>query len=206
MSPLDGSTCGTKITIYLTLETSLQSAMLEQQIEDCTNAKQKEEKKFSSTLARLYALKLKVSVCYTTLLHYTTSKHLFVVCRMSVQKGASKLADITKHARMHFFFVCVEKKPKPSMTQRPEVDKVYAGESLSFKCNVELSSGWKYLWYKDGTELRIISNSLNIQNASSSDSGLYECMAIRNNRMYSTERSSGQNLRISGEPKTVTLC
>ncbi|XP_035864206.1 carcinoembryonic antigen-related cell adhesion molecule 5-like isoform X4 [Sander lucioperca] len=91
-------------------------------------------------------------------------------------------------------------KPKPSMTQQPDVNKVYTGESVSFKCEVKLSSGWLYLWYKDGTPLPINSSSFNIHNATSSNSGTYKCMAIRDKTTYSTEHSDSRILRVSEIP------
>ncbi|XP_031167298.2 hemicentin-1-like isoform X3 [Sander lucioperca] len=90
--------------------------------------------------------------------------------------------------------------PKPSMTQQPDVNKVYTGESVSFKCEVKLSSGWLYLWYKDGTPLPINSSSFNIHNATSSNSGTYKCMAIRDKTTYSTEHSDSRILRVSEIP------
>lgn len=76
MSPLDGSTCGTKTAYHLLyLETGLQLAPLEQQIRDHINAKRKEARLQSSspTLVGHYTLQLKVNFC--------SSKQLFVVSR-----------------------------------------------------------------------------------------------------------------------------
>lgn len=92
------------------------------------------------------------------------------------------------------------------MTQQPNVDKVYTGESVSFECEVELSSGWEYLWYKDGASLVTNSSSFKIHDANLLHSGIYECMARRHKTTYTTERSDVRTLRISGEPEKVTLC
>lgn len=91
------------------------------------------------------------------------------------------------------------------MTQQPDVNKVYTGESVSFKCKVELSTGWEYSWYKDGRQLPINSSSFNIRGAHLLNGGTYECMAIRNETMYDTERSDGRILRIYGEPKLLCV-
>ncbi|XP_040007921.1 B-cell receptor CD22 isoform X3 [Xiphias gladius] len=93
-----------------------------------------------------------------------------------------------------------EKKPKPLMTQKPDVDTVYMGESVSFECKVGISSGWEYLWYKDGKALLHNGSSFNIRDASSSDSGTYECMAKREESMYHGERSDRRILQISEIP------
>lgn len=108
---------------------------------------------------------------------------------------------------VHFyFFVCLEKKPKPLMTQQPDDHKVYTGESVSFKCSLEISSGWSYSWYKDGVLLTNNNASFSIHNATSLNNGIYKCMARRDKTMFNTEHSDGRSLHISGEPKKVTLC
>ncbi|XP_034732659.1 hemicentin-1-like [Etheostoma cragini] len=91
-------------------------------------------------------------------------------------------------------------KPKPVMTQQPDVDKVYSGESVSFECKVSLSSGWVYRWYKDETPLQINSSSFNIHDATLSNSGTYKCMAMRDKTAYSTEHSDSRILHVSDIP------
>lgn len=109
-----------------------------------------------------------------------------------------------KYTHRHISSLCIlEDKPKPLMTQHPDDDKVYTGESVSFKCKVEFSSGWEYFWYKNGTKLPIHSSSCNISGAHLSDSGTYECMAIRSKTMYNTKHSDGRFLHILGEPKLL---
>lgn len=92
------------------------------------------------------------------------------------------------------------------MTQHPNIDKLYAGEPVSFECQVEHSSGWEYSWYKDGNPLPVTSKTYSINDAKLSSSGTYKCMAKRNKTMYDTEDSDGRLLTISGEPEKVTLC
>ncbi|XP_029995414.1 titin isoform X2 [Sphaeramia orbicularis] len=91
-------------------------------------------------------------------------------------------------------------KPKPVMTQVPNFDKVYTGESLTFICTVDISSGWEYLWYKDGTELPTTGRNLTINDAKSSDSGVYKCKARRSKTMFNTEESEPKDLNISEIP------
>uniref|UniRef100_A0A8D3BZZ1 Ig-like domain-containing protein n=1 Tax=Scophthalmus maximus TaxID=52904 RepID=A0A8D3BZZ1_SCOMX len=94
-----------------------------------------------------------------------------------------------------------EKKPKPLMTQEPKADKVYVGESVSFVCEVDVSSGWEYHWSKDGIALHSNSNVFKIRDASSSDNGNYECVAKRDKSAYHTLNSDRRSLQISGESK-----
>ncbi|XP_044065660.1 basement membrane-specific heparan sulfate proteoglycan core protein isoform X2 [Siniperca chuatsi] len=93
-----------------------------------------------------------------------------------------------------------ENTPKPLMTQQPDVNKVYTGESVSFKCKVNLSSGWGYIWYKDGASLPINSSSFNIHDANESHSGTYTCMATRDKTKYNTEHSDEWILHVSEIP------
>ncbi|XP_054464456.1 carcinoembryonic antigen-related cell adhesion molecule 5 [Anoplopoma fimbria] len=90
-------------------------------------------------------------------------------------------------------------KPKPVVTQQPDVEKVYTGESVSFECKVGLSSGWGYHWYKDETPLSINDSSLTIHDANSSNSGIYKCKAIRD-KTSNTQHSDGRILRVSEIP------
>ncbi|XP_068454176.1 hemicentin-2 [Clinocottus analis] len=90
--------------------------------------------------------------------------------------------------------------PKPVMTQQPDVKEVYTGESVSFECKVELSSGWRFHWFKDGTQLLVNSSSFNISDADSTSGGTFECMAIRDKTMYSSQHSDGRILRVAAIP------
>ncbi|KAI9530687.1 hypothetical protein NQZ68_000177 [Dissostichus eleginoides] len=91
-------------------------------------------------------------------------------------------------------------KPKPSMTQQPDVDKVYTGESVSFECTVEASSGWVYHWFKDGTPLQINNRTFSINDANLSNCGNYSCMATRDKTTYNTQHSERRSLRVSEIP------
>ncbi|XP_068608306.1 carcinoembryonic antigen-related cell adhesion molecule 5-like [Brachionichthys hirsutus] len=93
-----------------------------------------------------------------------------------------------------------ENKPKPSIAQQPDVDQVYVGESVTMNCKVQLSSGWEYVWRKDGTQLLTNSSKISIDAAYSTDSGTYECMARRNKNIYNTTTSDGRILYISEIP------
>lgn len=91
-------------------------------------------------------------------------------------------------------------KPKPAITQQPDVHKMYTGEPVSFECNVEASSGWSYNWYKDGAPLQTNSSRFNIVGAGLVNSGTYKCQATRDMTAVSTEHSDGKTLSISEIP------
>ncbi|KAL6119609.1 fcrl5 [Pungitius sinensis] len=90
--------------------------------------------------------------------------------------------------------------PKPLLTQVPDVVKVYTGESVSFKCKVELSSGWRYQWYKDGNHLLSNSDSLTINGTKPLNAGTYKCSATRDITMYNTSHSDGRTIQVSEIP------
>ncbi len=112
---------------------------------------------------------------------------------------------MSQNKQTYFFFVYLGNKPKPLMTQKPDVKKVYINEIVSFECKVEHSSGWEYVWHKDGKQV-MVNNNFNIHGAKLSDSGTYKCKARRNKTNYNTEESDQRILVVSGERKKVTLC
>ncbi|XP_076022710.1 basement membrane-specific heparan sulfate proteoglycan core protein isoform X2 [Genypterus blacodes] len=91
-------------------------------------------------------------------------------------------------------------KPKPSIIQNPDVGKIYNGESMSFQCGVQPSSGWEYLWYKDGVDLLHRGSSFKIPTANASHSGIYQCMARRGRTTFSSESSDMRRLLVSEIP------
>ncbi|XP_062283587.1 titin isoform X2 [Scomber scombrus] len=93
-----------------------------------------------------------------------------------------------------------EKKPKPSVIQQPNDHKVYNGESVSFTCTLEISSGWEYSWYKDQKQLIDNNRHFNISHVTSLNNGTYTCMARRNKNNFTTEQSDGRILNIHEIP------
>ncbi|XP_056278742.1 titin-like isoform X2 [Pseudoliparis swirei] len=126
-----------------------------------------------------------------------TSNRGAYACQAKRGMGQAFLTDFSQTLRLE-----VEgKQPKPLMTQQPDVDKVYTGESVSFECTVELSSGWAaYQWYKDGTQLPINTSSFNIRDSNLTNGGTFDCVAIRDKTMYNTQHSDGRILRVSEIP------
>lgn len=50
---------------------------------------------------------------------------------------------------------------------------------MSFNCHVNVSSGWMYLWYKDGSKLDLSGSKYNITSVATKDSGSYKCKVKR---------------------------
>ncbi|XP_044207545.1 obscurin [Thunnus albacares] len=93
-----------------------------------------------------------------------------------------------------------ENKPKPSVIRQPSGANVYTGESVSFKCELEIPSGWRYSWYKDEEHLPHTNSSFEIHNATSLNNGTYKCNATRDKTGFQSEHSDEQILRISEIP------
>ncbi|XP_030589104.1 hemicentin-1 [Archocentrus centrarchus] len=92
-----------------------------------------------------------------------------------------------------------ENKPTPSITRQPDAKKLYMGEPVSFECKVEISSGWSYEWYKNGTSI-LNNQSLNMNNLSWSNSGTYKCVAKRKKTNFTTNFSEERTLPLSEIP------
>ncbi|KAJ3586235.1 hypothetical protein NHX12_012635 [Muraenolepis orangiensis] len=80
-------------------------------------------------------------------------------------------------------------RPSPILRKDPDVEPLYAGESVSLSCQVDVSSGWEYRWYKDGGQHPVEDSRLNISSLAPSDSGRFSCKATRGNPQFSTENA-----------------
>ncbi|XP_034551723.1 titin [Notolabrus celidotus] len=121
--------------------------------------------------------------------------------RCEAKRGTAQLSFINPSQAVQL--QVQENKPKPLMTPEPNVTKLYVGELVSFKCKVEVSTGWRYLWYTNGTQLHIDTDRLTF-NATLSNSGIYNCCAVRDKTMYSTEHSEGWTVDIAEIPLPST--
>ncbi|XP_034392960.1 titin-like isoform X2 [Cyclopterus lumpus] len=94
-------------------------------------------------------------------------------------------------------------KPKPTLTRRSNYDKMFPGESVTFTCRVDVSSGWVYLWYHKGTvEIQATTdNTYTIASIDHTNSGPYHCKAKRGKEPFYTEESDTTPLQVSDPPK-----
>lgn len=82
---------------------------------------------------------------------------------------------------------------------------MFLGESVSFSCGIDVSSGWEYLWYKDGEPLGEISNRITISLNGTTHQGSYKCQAKRGkNQKFVTDTSQG--IRLTVEGKFMLMC
>ena len=89
-------------------------------------------------------------------------------------------------------------KPQARVTQTPSLTEIYIGEPVSFSCMVDKSSGWEYMWYRDGIEFNT-SSTYTITSPKPYDSGQYWCRAKRGRDPFYTEKSETKVLQLSGK-------
>lgn len=95
------------------------------------------------------------------------------------------------------FPVWLASKPKSTVTQTPKHDPMYIGETVTLRCGVNVSSGWEYVWFRNGNELGAKGNyTLNSPNQL--DGGQYTCRAQRGESPVFTEESEPVTLQFSG--------
>lgn len=68
--------------------------------------------------------------------------------------------------------------PKATLNKDAGFNPMYVGETVNFTCNVGVSSGWKYQWLKDRTNLPETSKTISIY-LGPSNGGNYSCLATR---------------------------
>ncbi|XP_073712775.1 Fc receptor-like protein 5 [Misgurnus anguillicaudatus] len=86
-----------------------------------------------------------------------------------------------------------ELKPKPELTSDTE-GSVLTGNTVTLKCHIDQSTGWKFYWYKhtQNTEKTTTqTNSYTIHSVKVSDGGQYWCRAGRRKPDYYTDYSDG---------------
>lgn len=91
-------------------------------------------------------------------------------------------------------------KPRVTLMQNPEHNVMYTEDSVSFSCHINVSSGWEYLWYKDGNQLTESGNNLNISLAETTNTGLYKCQVKRGvDTFIQSDQSQALRLNIQGK-------
>uniref|UniRef100_A0A3Q1FIM8 Titin-like n=1 Tax=Acanthochromis polyacanthus TaxID=80966 RepID=A0A3Q1FIM8_9TELE len=83
------------------------------------------------------------------------------------------------------------------LTQDPEYKVMFPGESVSFSCHINVSSGWEYLWFKDGSPLVGSESKYPINPVGATSGGSYTCRVKRgSNRNFTTDSSQALHLEV----------
>ncbi|XP_010764984.1 carcinoembryonic antigen-related cell adhesion molecule 5 [Notothenia coriiceps] len=90
--------------------------------------------------------------------------------------------------------------PKPTLTRSSKFNTMFPGESVTFTCKVDASSGWRYLWYHNNTEIQTSDPNFRVD-INHSKSGQYHCKAKRGKSPFFTEVSEATTLQVSDPPK-----
>ncbi|XP_029361564.1 titin [Echeneis naucrates] len=95
-----------------------------------------------------------------------------------------------------------DKKPSVILTQDPDYKVMFPGESVSFSCHINVSSGWEYVWHKGGSVLGISENKYLVNSVGKGNSGLYTCKAKRGTTQVFFTDSSQVNLEVKEKKPT----
>ncbi|XP_073721038.1 uncharacterized protein [Misgurnus anguillicaudatus] len=91
-------------------------------------------------------------------------------------------------------------KPKPKLTSDTE-GSVLTGNTVTLKCHIDQSTGWKFYWYNNNTQnsekTTTETNSYTIHSVKVSDGGQYSCRAGRGKPDYYTEYSDGLLINVT---------
>lgn len=77
---------------------------------------------------------------------------------------------------------------------------MHTEDSVSFLCHINISTGWEFLWYKDGSPLTVPGNNLTISSVLVKNAGLYKCQTRRGTSLiFSSDPSPTINLSVEGK-------
>nr|XP_055032069.1 Fc receptor-like protein 5 [Misgurnus anguillicaudatus] len=94
-------------------------------------------------------------------------------------------------------------KLKPELTSDTE-GSVLTGNTVTLKCHIDQSTGWKFYWYKNTQNTEKMTTETNSYTLNRvSDGGQYWCRAGRGKPDYYTDYSDGLWINVKGERKPV---
>ncbi|XP_047186934.1 basement membrane-specific heparan sulfate proteoglycan core protein isoform X2 [Scophthalmus maximus] len=118
-------------------------------------------------------------------------------------KGHHKAKAVSTQSSNSLELKVFANKPKPTVSRKPNFDKMFLGESVTFTCAAGDFSGWEYLWYHDGKEIQAPKTDVyTIDSVDHSYSGEYSCKAKRGKGPFYTEESETRSLLVSDPPTT----
>ncbi|TDH10524.1 hypothetical protein EPR50_G00076080 [Perca flavescens] len=118
-------------------------------------------------------------------------------------KGHLKDRSVNRNSSSGLTLKVYDKKPTVILTQDPEYKVMFPGESVSFSCHLNVSTGWEYLWYKDSDPLTVSGNQYPISSVGITTKGSYTCRAKRgSDQEFLTDSSQAVHLEVEGnKPK-----
>ncbi|XP_062849675.1 Fc receptor-like protein 5 [Trichomycterus rosablanca] len=97
----------------------------------------------------------------------------------------------------------VSAKPKPTVTGAPQ-SFIYTGEAVTLYCELQVqqSTEWTFLWYKNKLPLTSNTNSLSVPTTNAGETE-YQCIARRRN--YDSEFSDRITITVKAKPKPTVI-
>ncbi|XP_077369722.1 obscurin-like protein 1 [Festucalex cinctus] len=113
-------------------------------------------------------------------------------------KGRSVSSNFTSGMTLKVY----DNKPFIKLVQDPEHMVMHTGDSVSYSCHINQSSGWEYVWYKDGARLAASGKNYSIRSVVKTNIGSYMCQATRGTMtgVFNTEQSQALKLQVEDRP------
>lgn len=80
-----------------------------------------------------------------------------------------------------------------------DLGTMYPGESITFTCSLDDSSGWSFIWEHNSTAIDTFGSTYHIDSLDYSHSGNYQCKAKRGEDPFFTDKSAAISLLVSGK-------
>lgn len=92
------------------------------------------------------------------------------------------------------------------MRKSADLGMMFPGETVTFRCTVDVSSGWDFLWYHNGNEIQARNSTYTIILIDHVNAGEYNCKAKRGKGPFYTEKSEATALQVSGKLDELCYC
>jgi len=126
----------------------------------------------------------------------------FFFCLLKVKSKNSSTQTILSNTIILFlfyYFLHSDKTPEVTIVQHPKASLMHTGDSVSFSCGSNVSTGWDYMWFKNDNLLVTSGDNHSISSALTTDSGSYKCQAKRGEHtVLESNQSESVDLKISG--------
>lgn len=104
------------------------------------------------------------------------------------------------HWWQQYVYLPSDKKPNVVLTQDPGYKVMFPGESVSYSCHLNVSSGWEYLYYKDRDQLGVSGITYSIDSVGTANRGSYTCQAKRGKtQVFFSSLSQVMHLEVKGK-------
>lgn len=80
----------------------------------------------------------------------------------------------------------------------PDHDEIYTEDLISFSCHVNISSGWKFQWFKENLPLAESASNHTVTSVVTGNSGLYKCKVKRGSSILFESVSPWAKLDVKG--------